>query len=62
MIPRGNYSTVCVEVTVIVNRHEIAAVLLVWEGNVASGFGCQGTMHYEFIPESAMVKKERHKR
>jgi hypothetical protein len=62
MIPRRSYNTVCVEVTDIVNSHEILAVLLVWEGNVASGFDCQGIMHYWFISESAVVKKERHKR
>jgi hypothetical protein len=62
MIPRGNCNIVCVEVTVIVNSYEIQVVLLVWEGNVASGFGCQGIMHYECIPESAVVKKKRHKR
>jgi hypothetical protein len=37
MIHRVNYNSVCVEGTVIVNSHEILAVLLVWDGKVASG-------------------------
>jgi hypothetical protein len=51
-----------VEVTVTVKSHEILAVLQVWEGNVASAFGWQGIVHHEFIPEGAVIKKERHKR